>query len=129
VDESYPDELRYFREHDWVRVEGDEAVYGISWYAQDALGEIVYADLPSEGDEVAEGQKYGELESVKAVSDIFSPLSGEVVAVNDELNDEPGLINEDPYGRGWIVRIRMSEPGQIDGLMTADEYKAFLKQA
>lgn len=129
MDESYPDELRYFREHDWVRVEGDEAVYGISWYAQDALGEIVYADLPSEGDEVAEGQKYGELESVKAVSDIFSPLSGEVVAVNDELNDEPGLINEDPYGRGWIVRIRMSEPGQIDGLMTADEYKAFLKQA
>jgi len=129
VDESYPDELRYFREHDWVRVEGDEAVYGISWYAQDALGEIVYADLPCEGDEVAEGQKYGELESVKAVSDIFSPLSGEVVAVNDELNDEPGLINEDPYGRGWIVGIRMSEPGQIDGLMTADEYKAFLKQA
>ncbi len=127
MDESYPDELRYFREHDWVRVEGDEAVYGISWYAQDALGEIVYADLPSEGDEVAEGQKYGELESVKAVSDIFSPLSGEVVAVNDDLNDEPGLINEDPYGRGWIVRVRMSEPGQIDGLMTADEYKAFLK--
>jgi glycine cleavage system H protein len=129
VEESYPADLKYFREHDWVRVEDGEAVLGISWYAQDALGEIVYVDLPNEGDELSEGQKYGELESVKAVSDVYSPLSGEVLAVNDELNDEPSLINQDPYGKGWIVRIRMSEPSQVESLMSAEEYKAFLKEA
>jgi glycine cleavage system H protein len=112
-----------------VRVEDGEAVLGISWYAQDALGEIVYVDLPNEGDEFSEGQKYGELESVKAVSDVYSPLSGEVLAVNDELNDEPSLINQDPYGKGWIVRIRMSDPSQVESLMSAEEYKAFLKEA
>jgi glycine cleavage system H protein len=129
VEESYPSDLKYFREHDWVRVEDGEAVLGISWYAQDALGEIVYVDLPNEGDELSEGQKYGELESVKAVSDVYSPLSGEVLAVNDELNDEPSLINQDPYGKGWIVRIRMSDPSQVESLMSAEEYKAFLKEA
>jgi glycine cleavage system H protein len=129
VEESYPADLKYFREHDWVRVEDGEAVLGISWYAQDALGEIVYVDLPNEGDELSEGQKYGELESVKAVSDVYSPLSGEVLAVNDELNDEPSLINQDPYGKGWIVRIRMSDPSQVESLMSAEEYKAFLKEA
>jgi len=86
-------------------------------------------DLPNEGDELSEGQKYGELESVKAVSDVYSPLSGEVLAVNDELNDEPSLINQDPYGKGWIVRIRMSDPSQVESLMSAEEYKAFLKEA
>jgi glycine cleavage system H protein len=129
ADESYPGELRYYKEHDWVRVEEDEAVFGISWFAQDALGEIVYVSLPDVGDIVDEGGKYGELESVKAVSDIYAPLGGEVVAVNDRLNDEPGVINEDPYGEGWIVRVRMSDRSQLDGLMDADAYRQFLTQA
>jgi glycine cleavage system H protein len=129
TDESYPGELRYYKEHDWVRVEEDDAVFGISWFAQDALGEIVYVSLPEVGDLVDEGAKYGELESVKAVSDIYAPLGGEVVAVNDRLNDEPGVINEDPYGAGWIVRVRMSDRAQLDGLMDADAYRQFLTEA
>ena len=110
ADESYPGELKYYKEHDWVRVEEDDAVFGISWFAQDALGEIVYVSLPEVGDLVDEGAKYGELESVKAVSDIYAPLGGEVVAVNDRLNDEPGVINEDPYGEGWLVVIEAEAP-------------------
>jgi glycine cleavage system H protein len=129
ADESYPSELKYYKEHDWVRVEGDEAVFGISWFAQDALGEIVYVSLPEVGDVVDEGDKYGELESVKAVSDIYAPLGGEVVAVNDRLNDEPGLINDDPYGEGWIARVRISDASQLDGLMDADGYQRFLAEA
>jgi glycine cleavage system H protein len=129
VDESYPSELKYYKEHDWVRVEGDDAVLGISWFAQDALGEIVYVSLPEVGDLVDEGAKYGELESVKAVSDIYAPLGGEVAAVNDRLNDEPGLINDDPYGEGWIVRLRMSDRAQLNGLMDADAYRQFLTEA
>jgi glycine cleavage system H protein len=129
VDESYPSELKYYKEHDWVRVEGDDAVLGISWFAQDALGEIVYVSLPEVGDLVDEGAKYGELESVKAVSDIYAPLGGEVAAVNDRLNDEPGLINDDPYGEGWIVRLRMSDRAQLDVLMDADAYRQFLTEA
>jgi len=128
ADESYPSELQYYKEHDWVRVEGDDAVLGISWFAQDALGEIVYVSLPEVGDLVDEGAKYGELESVKAVSDIYAPLGGEVAAVNDRLNDEPGLINDDPYGEGWIVRLRMSDRAQLDGLMDADAYRQFLTE-
>ena len=129
ADESYPSELRYYKEHDWVRVEEDDAVFGISWFAQDALGEIVYVSLPEVGDVVDEGAKYGELESVKAVSDIYAPLAGQVVAVNDRLNDEPGVINEDPYGEGWIVRVRMSDSAQLAGLMDADAYRQFLTEA
>ena len=129
TDESYPSELKYYKEHDWVRVEGDDAVFGISWFAQDALGEIVYVSLPDVGDTVFEGAKYGELESVKAVSDMYAPLGGEVVAVNDRLNDEPGIINEDPYGEGWIVKVRMSDRSQLDGLMDADAYRRFLTEA
>jgi glycine cleavage system H protein len=129
ADESYPSELKYYREHDWVRVDGDEAVFGISWFAQDALGEIVYVSLPDVGDAVEEGAKYGELESVKAVSDIYAPLGGEVVAVNDRLNDEPELINDDPYGEGWIARVRMSDPGQLDTLTDAAAYRRFLAEA
>jgi glycine cleavage system H protein len=129
ADESYPSELKYYKEHDWVRVEGDEAVFGISWFAQDALGEIVYVSLPDVGDVVDEGDKYGELESVKAVSDIYAPLGGEVVAVNDRLNDEPGLINDDPYGEGWIVRLRMSDASRLGELMDADGYQRFLAEA
>jgi glycine cleavage system H protein len=129
ADESYPSELKYYKEHGWVRVAGDDAVFGISWFAQHALGRIVYVSLPEVGDLVDEGAKYGELESVKAVSDIYAPLGGEVVAVNDRLNDEPGIINEDPYGEGWIVRVRMSDRAQLDGLMGADAYRRFLTEA
>jgi len=129
ADETYPQDLKYFSEHDWVRVEGDEAVFGITWFAQDALGEIVYADLPSAGDAVTAGSTYGELESVKAVSEIYAPLSGEVVEANARLEDEPQSVNEDCYGEGWLIRVRMSATDELDGLMDADAYKAFLDQA
>jgi glycine cleavage system H protein len=129
ADETYPQELKYFSEHDWVRVEGDEAVFGITWFAQDALGEIVYADLPSTGESVQAGSTYGELESVKAVSEIYAPLSGEVVDANARLEDEPQVVNEDPYGEGWLIRVRLSAPDELDGLMDADAYKAFLDEA
>ena len=129
AEETYPQELKYYKEHDWVRLEGEDAVLGITWFAQDALGEIVYADLPDVGDELTAGKPYGELESVKAVSDVFTPLSGEVVEVNEALEDEPQRVNEDCYGEGWILRIRMTAPGQIGELMDADAYKAFLDEA
>ena len=129
ADESYPSELKYYKEHDWVRVEGDDAVFGITWFAQDALGEIVYVSLPEMGELVDESAKYGELESVKAVSDIYAPLGGEVIAVNDRLNDEPGIINDDCYGEGWIVKVRMSDGAQLDALMDADAYRQFLSEA
>jgi glycine cleavage system H protein len=129
AEETYPQELKYYKEHDWVRIEGEDAVFGITWFAQDALGEIVYADLPDVGDEVIAGKPYGELESVKAVSDVFAPLTGEVVEVNEALEDEPQRVNDDCYGEGWILRVRMTAPGQIDELMDADAYKAFLDEA
>ncbi len=129
AEETYPQELRYFKEHDWVRVEGEDAVFGITWFAQDALGEIVYVDMPSVGGEVTSGGSYGELESVKAVSDVFAPLSGEVVDVNGRLEDEPKLLNDDCYGEGWLIRVRMSAPGELDDLMDVEAYKAFLEQA
>jgi glycine cleavage system H protein len=129
ADESYPQELKYYKEHDWVRIEGEDAVFGITWFAQDALGEIVYADLPAVGGEVIAGKPYGELESVKAVSDVFSPLTGEVVEVNEALEDEPQRVNDDCYGEGWILRIRMTAPSQIGDLMDADAYKVFLDEA
>ena len=129
ADETYPQELKYFSEHDWVKVDGDEAVFGITWFAQDALGEIVYADLPSAGESVEAGSTYGELESVKAVSEIYAPLGGEVVDVNARLEDEPQLVNEDCYGEGWLIRVRMGAPDEVDNLMEADAYRAFLDQA
>jgi glycine cleavage system H protein len=129
ADETYPQELKYFSEHDWVKVDGDEAVFGITWFAQDALGEIVYADLPSAGESVEAGSTYGELESVKAVSEIYAPLGGEVVDVNARLEDEPQLVNEDCYGEGWLIRVRMGAPDEVDNLMDADAYRAFLDQA
>ena len=129
ADETYPQELKYHKEHDWVRIEGEDAVFGITWFAQDALGEIVYADLPAVGDEVTAGKRYGELESVKAVSDVCAPLTGEVVEVNDTLEDEPQRINDDCYGEGWLLRVRMTAPGQIEELIDADAYKAFLDEA
>jgi glycine cleavage system H protein len=127
--ESYPEDLKYYKEHDWVRIEGDEAVFGITWFAQDALGEIVYVDLPDQGDSVAAGETYGELESVKAVSDVFAPLSGEITEVNAVLEDEPQLVNEDCYGEGWMLRVRLSDESELDGLMDAEAYQKFLAEA
>jgi glycine cleavage system H protein len=124
--ESYPEDLRYHREHDWVRIDGEEAVFGITWYAQDALGEVVYYDPPAVGDTVTKDGTYGELESVKAVSDIFAPAGGEVVAVNERVAETPELVNEDPYGDGWLIRVRLADPAELDDLMDRDQYRAYL---
>lgn len=126
ADETYPDDLRYHAEHDWVRVDGDAAVFGITWYAQDALGEVVYYDPPDIGAVVVAGDSYGELESVKAVSDIIAPASGEVVAVNDAMRDTPEAVNNDPYGDGWLIRVRLTDPSELDGLMDAAAYRSYL---
>jgi glycine cleavage system H protein len=126
AEETYPDDLRYHPEHDWVRVEGDEAVFGITWFAQDALGEVVYYDPPDIGATIAAGASYGELESVKAVSDIIAPAAGEVIGVNDAVRDAPETVNSDPYGSGWLVRVRLSDPSEIDGLMDVAAYRAYL---
>jgi glycine cleavage system H protein len=121
--EEYPAELKYHREHDWARVEGDEAVLGITWFAQDSLGELVHYEAPETGSTVTKNQPYGEVESVKAVSDVIAPLSGEIVEVNRKVVDEPETVNADPYGEGWLVRIRLSEPSEVDDLLDADAYK------
>jgi glycine cleavage system H protein len=126
--ESYPDDLLYHREHDWARVEDGEALLGITWYAQDALGELVHYEPPEVGAVVARDKAYGEVESVKAVSDLYSPLSGEVVEVNAKVVDAPETVNEDPYGEGWLVRIRLSDPGEADALMDADAYRGFVAE-
>lgn len=125
-DASYPADLRYHHEHDWVRVEGEEAVFGITWFAQDSLGEVVYYDPPEIGAEVAKDGTYGELESVKAVSDIYAPTSGRVIAVNEALEGQPELVNTDPYGEGWLVRVQLSDASEVDGLMDAAAYEAYL---
>ena len=126
--ESYPDDLRYHSEHDWARVEGDEAVLGITWFAQDSLGELVHFEAPEVGATVAKDASYGEVESVKAVSDVVSPLSGEVVEVNAKAVDEPEVVNDDPYGEGWLIRIRMADPAELDSLMDAAAYRAHVAQ-
>jgi len=123
---SYPDDLLYHAEHDWARVDGEQATFGITWYAQDALGEVVFFDPPQVGAQVSKDQSYTEIESVKAVSDVIAPLSGEVIAVNDALSDKPETINEDPYGEGWLVRVRLSDPSEVDSLMDASSYEASL---
>jgi glycine cleavage system H protein len=125
-DETYPEDLRYHREHDWVRTEGDEAVFGITWYAQDALGEVVYYDPPEVGATVSADASYGELESVKAVSEVYSPASGEVVAVNETVKATPEIVNADPYGEGWLIRVRLSDSGELDALMNAAAYRDYL---
>ena len=127
ADESYPEDLRYHREHDWARVEEGEATFGITWYAQDALGEVVFYEPPETGAEVAKDQAYAEVESVKAVSDVYAPLSGEIVAVNDAVSDKPELINEDPYGDGWLVRVKLSNPSEADELMDVSAYRRLLE--
>ena len=124
----YPKELKYDREHEWVRVEGDIAVIGISDFAQDQLGEVVYVDLPSVGDAITAGDSFGEVESVKSVSELFTPVSGEIVEVNDALGDAPETVNEEPYGDGWMIKVRLSDPAEVDGLMDADGYQAFLAE-
>ena len=127
ADESYPDDLRYHAEHDWVRLDGDEAVFGITWYAQDALGEVVYYEPPEASSRVEADAPYGELESVKAVSDVIAPLAGEVVAVNEAVVESPELVNQDPYGEGWLIRVRLDDPASANSLMDADAYRAHLQ--
>jgi glycine cleavage system H protein len=124
--ESYPDDLLYHPEHDWARIEGDEAVFGITWYAQDTLGDVVVFLPPTVGQQVTAGAEYGELESVKAVSGIVTPLTGEVIEVNQAVVETPELVNEDPYGSGWLIRVRLAAPGDQGGLLAADAYRASL---
>jgi glycine cleavage system H protein len=122
ADANYPDDLVYHPEHDWARIDGDVATLGITWYAQDSLGEVVFFDPPQAGTEVRAGESYAEVESVKAVSDVIAPLSGEIVEVNDALGDAPEKINEDPYGEGWMVKVKLSDPSERDALLSAADY-------
>jgi glycine cleavage system H protein len=124
--ESYPDELKYHREHDWARVDGDEAVLGVTWFAGDALGELVHFEPPEPGATVTKDEPYGEVESVKAVSDVIAPLSGEVLEINQKVVDAPETVNDDPYGEGWLIRIRLSSAAEVDALLDVDAYKQFL---
>jgi glycine cleavage system H protein len=127
--ESYPDDLKYHPEHDWARVDGEEATVGITWFAQDSLGELVHYEPPNEGDTITRDSAYGEVESVKAVSDVIAPLSGEVLAVNKKVVDEPETVNADPYGEGWLVRIRLSDPAEADTLLDVDAYKQVVAES
>lgn len=126
ADPSYPSDLLYHPEHDWARVESDTATFGITWYAQDALGEVVFFEAPEVGKAVSKDEPYTEVESVKAVSDVFAPLSGEIVEVNEALGDKPETINEDPYGEGWLVKVKLSDPSETESLMDADTYQGTL---
>jgi glycine cleavage system H protein len=125
--ESYPDELKYHPEHDWARIDGDEATLGVTWFAQDALGELVHFEPPDEGSNVSKDQSYGEVESVKAVSDLISPLSGEVLEVNAKVVDAPETVNDDPYGEGWLIRIRLSNQSEVEALQDATAYRSSLE--
>ncbi len=127
ADASYPEDLKYHAEHDWARIEGDQATFGITWYAQDALGEVVFFDPPEVGTSVSKDEAYAEVESVKAVSDVVAPLSGEIVEVNDGLTDSPENVNRDPYGEGWMVKVRLSDPAEVDQLMDVNAYKELLQ--
>jgi glycine cleavage system H protein len=126
ADASYPDDLRYHPEHDWARIDGDVATFGITWFGQDALGEIVFFDAPEVGKTIAKDGSYAEVESVKAVSDVIAPLSGEVIEVNEALTNSPELVNEDPYGEGWLVKVRLSDPSEADELMDHETYEGSL---
>jgi len=125
----YPSELKYDKEHEWVRLQGDVAVIGISDFAQDQLGEVVYVDLPSEGDTVSAGETFGEIESVKSVSELYSPVTGEIVKVNESLGDTPETVNQDPYGEGWMIHVRLDDTSEFDSLMSAEEYEAFVSES
>jgi glycine cleavage system H protein len=126
--ESYPDDLKYHSDHDWARLDGDEAVLGITWFAQDSLGELVHFEAPEAGSTIEKDAAYGEVESVKAVSDVIAPLSGEIVEVNHKAVDEPEVVNQDPYGEGWLIRIRMSDPSELDSLLDAVAYRAHVAE-
>jgi glycine cleavage system H protein len=126
--ETYPDDLRYHPEHDWARVEGDDALLGITWFAQDALGELVHFEAPEVGTEVKKDAAYAEVESVKAVSDVVAPLSGEVLEINQKVVEAPETVNEDPYGDGWLVRIRLADASEADALLDVEAYKAHLAE-
>ena len=127
--ETYPDDLKYHKEHDWARIEGGEAVLGITWFAQDSLGELVHYEPPNEGDTISKDSAYGEVESVKAVSDVIAPLSGEVLQVNQKVVAEPETVNDDPYGEGWLIRIRLTDAGEAESLLDADAYKQVVAEA
>ena len=127
-DESYPEDLRYHAEHDWARIEGDTATFGITWYAQDALGEVVFYEPPATGTSVSKDASYAEVESVKAVSDVIAPLSGEIVEVNEALAESPEKINEDPYGEGWLAKVKLSDPAEVDALLDAGAYRKLLSE-
>ncbi len=126
--ENYPNELRYHPEHDWARIEDGDATFGITWFAQDALGELVHFEAPEEGATLKKDESYAEVESVKAVTDVIAPLSGEIVEVNRAVADAPETVNDDPYGEGWLVRVRLSDPGEADALMDVDAYKQHLAE-
>jgi len=123
---SYPDDLSYHPEHDWARIDGDSATFGITWYAQDQLGEVVFFDPPSVGTAISKDAPYAEVESVKAVSDVVAPLSGEVTEVNEALKDKPENVNEDPYGEGWLVKVKLSDPSEVESLLDAESYRSSL---
>jgi glycine cleavage system H protein len=127
ADASYPDDLRYHEQHDWARVEGDTATFGITWYAQDALGEVVFFEPPEVGTEVAKDASYAEVESVKAVSVVYAPMSGEITEVNSAAQENPELINTDPYGEGWMVKVKLSDPSEADALLDAGAYQKLLE--
>ncbi|MEJ7788287.1 MAG: glycine cleavage system protein GcvH [Thermoleophilaceae bacterium] len=127
ADESYPEDLKYHAEHDWARIEGEEAVFGVTWYAQDALGEVVFYDPPEVGETLSRDQPYAEVESVKAVSDVFAPLSGEIIEVNGALAESPEQINEDPYGEGWLVKVKLSDTSELESLLDVGAYKNLLQ--
>ena len=128
VTETYPDDLKYHPEHDWARIDGDEATLGITWFAQDSLGELVHFAPPDEASRIGKDDAYGEVESVKAVSDLISPLSGELIEVNKKVVDAPETVNEDPYGEGWLVRIRLADAGEVDSLLDAADYRRLLEE-
>ena len=125
---AHPSDRSYSKDHEWVLIEGDTAVIGITHFAQDQLGEVVYVDLPSAGDSIAAGETFGEIESVKSVSELFAPISGDVVAVNDDLGDTPETVNADPHGDGWMIKVAISDTAELDALMSAEEYDAFVTE-
>ena len=124
---NVPEDLHYSKDHEWVRVDGDQAIIGITDYAQNSLGDVVYVELPKAEDEFAANEPFGSVESVKAVSEVFTPIAGTVVKINEALADEPETVNSDPYGAGWMIRLKMSNPGEVDSLLTAAEYEDFTK--
>ena len=124
---NVPEDLHYSKDHEWVRVDGDQAIIGITDYAQNSLGDVVYVELPKAGEEFAANEPFGSVESVKAVSEVFTPVAGEIVKINESLADEPETVNSDPYGNGWMIRVKMKNPGEVDSLLTAAEYEDFTK--